>query len=65
MKLADIAAVVHHFACDNELVLVVNGGLHIVTCDALAVLDQKSGVPMRTGQLRVAVCLAGSRERSA
>ena len=39
MKLADIAAVVHHVACDNEIMLVVDGGLHIVACDALTVLD--------------------------
>ena len=30
VELADIAAVVHHLAGDNELVLVVDDGLHIV-----------------------------------
>ena len=56
MKLADIAAGVHHFACDNELVFVVDGALHIVARNGLTVLDQKPGVRIGHGQLRLAAC---------
>jgi hypothetical protein len=44
MKLAYIAAIVHHLAGDNELVLVVNDGLYIVARNCLIALAQKPGV---------------------
>ena len=40
MELVDVAAVVHHFACDNQLVLVINDCLYIVARNALAAFDQ-------------------------
>ncbi len=49
MKLADIAAIVHNLAGDNELVLVVNGGLHIVARKGLITLAQKPGVRIGPG----------------
>src|SRR5579863_8921683 len=53
MQLANIAAVVHHLACDNQIVLVVDGDLHIVACYSLAILDQKPGVRIGQRQLRL------------
>src|SRR5712691_10957130 len=61
MELADIAAIVHHLACDNELVLVVDGDLHIVACNALTVLDQMPGVRIGQRQLRLAAIFQPSK----
>ena len=54
VELADIAAVVHHLAGDNKLVLVVDDGLHIVTRNTLTALDQKPGVRIGQRHLRLA-----------
>ena len=53
MELADVAAVVHHFARNNEFVLVVHDSLHIVARNTLTALDQKPGVRIGHGQLRL------------
>ena len=60
MQLADIATVVHHLASDNELVLVINGDLHIVACNSLAALDQMPGVRIGQRQLRLAAVIQTS-----
>jgi hypothetical protein len=63
MELVDVAAVVHHFARDNEFVLVVHDSLHIVARNTLTALDQKPGVRIGQGQLRLAAkcrCSAAS-----
>ena len=53
MELVDVAAVVHHFARNNEFVLVVHDSLHIVARNTLTALDQKPGVRIGQGQLRL------------
>ena len=55
MELVDVAAVVHHFARNNEFVLVVHDSLHIVARNTLTALDQKPGVGIGQRQLRLPI----------
>ncbi len=57
IKLARIVAVVDHLACDDQLVLVVHGDLHVVARNRLAVLRQQPGVGVRARQLCLAAVL--------
>ena len=41
MELVDVAAIVHHLAGDDEVVLAVDDGLHIVTGNTVTALDDK------------------------
>ena len=44
VKLASIVAVVDDLARNNQLVLVIDGDLHVVTCDGMASLRENPGV---------------------
>ena len=54
MELVDVAAIVHHLARNNQLVLVVHHSLHIVARNTLTALHQKPGVGIGQRQLRLA-----------
>jgi hypothetical protein len=54
MELAGVVAVIDDLARDDELVLGVNGDLHVIARHRLAVLRQQPGVGIRPRQLALA-----------